>query len=110
MKISIEDTGDPTATWDATWLVRIDKRRVSVDVQRLDGWFAARTSGTSGMTFDGNTVRDAVANAISPRVDAEDQESSTAKIRKAIRDLARCLEIRKAMRGARLPKMPKVKP
>lgn len=106
MKISIEDTGDPTATWDATWLVRIDKRRVSVDVQRHAGWFAARTSG---MTFDGNTVRDAVANAISPRVDAEDQESSTAKIRKAIRDLARCLEIRKAMRGARLPKLPKVK-
>lgn len=106
MKISIEDTGDPTATWDATWLVRIDKRRVSVDVQRRAGWFAARTSG---MTFGGDTVRDAVANAISPRVDAEDQESSTAKIRKAIRDLARCLEIRKAMRGARLPKLPKVK-
>lgn len=107
MKISIEDTGDPTATWDATWLVRIDRRRVSVDVQRHDGWFAARTGG---LTFDGNTVRDAVANAISPRVEAEDQESSTAKIRKAIRDLARCLEIRKAMRGARLPKLPKVKP
>lgn len=106
MKISIEDTGDPSPNWDARWLVRIDKRCVSVDVQRHAGWFVARTSG---MTFDGNTVRDAVANAISPRVDAEDQESSTAKIRKAIRDLARCLEIRKAMRGARLPKLPKAK-
>ena len=53
MKISIEDTGDPTATWDATCLVRIDKRRESVDVQRHPGWFAARTRG---MTVDGNIL------------------------------------------------------
>jgi len=107
MKILIEDAGDPSPNWDARWLVRIDRRRVIVDVRHLAVYATAQVNGVA---VDGDTMREAVTNAISPDVNwATDRESPTATIRKAIRDLARCLEIRKAMRGARLPKLPKVK-
>lgn len=106
MKISIEDTGDPSPTWDATWLVRIDRRRALVDVRMVrDAKYATARAGS--VLVDGDTVREAVALAISPRVAWTDGDSSGAEIRKAVRDLTRCLEIRAAMRSVKLPRVPR---
>lgn len=105
LSITVEDTGDPSPTWDATWLVRIDRRRVLVDVRMVpEGEYATARAGN--VTVDGDTMREAVAIAISPHVDtATDRESPPATIRRAIRDLTRCLEIREAMRTAKLPRL-----
>ena len=107
MKIEIKDTGaEPTQDYDAEWVVTIDGRRRTVHVWLGSGYYGAREQGPSGApTVESDRLRDAVAMAVSPDVDYTSRLDSTAAIRRAVRDLTRCLEIRAAMRGVKLPKL-----
>lgn len=107
MKIEIKDTGaEPTFDHDDEWIVAIDGKRRLVRVWRWSGFYGAREQGRAeARTAEVERLRDAIALAVSPEVDFVDQRDSTAAIRRAIRDLTRCLEIRAAMRTVKLPKL-----
>lgn len=102
MKIEIKDTGMVHDRGGDIWAVCIDGKRHDVAVWQGSGFYGA-DAGRGVSEHD--QMRAAIAMAVSPEVEFTDQRDSAAAIRRAIRDLARCLEIRAAMRGVKLPKL-----
>lgn len=102
MKIEIKDTGREHPQGGDIWAVTIDGKRHDVAVWQGSGFYGADAG--RGVTED-NRLRSAIATAVSPEVDFVDQRDGTAALRRAIRDLTRCLEIRAAMRGVKLPRL-----
>ncbi len=102
MKIEIKDTGMDDDCGGDVWSVTIDGKRHDVAVWQGSGFYGA-DAGRGVSEHD--RMRDAIAMSVSPKVEFTDQRDSTAAIRRAVRDLTRCLEIRAAMRGVKLPKL-----
>jgi hypothetical protein len=107
MKIEIKDSGKaPDIDSDAEWIVTIDGKRRTVAVWLGSGFYGARVLGYSGaVNAERERLREAIAIAVSPEVQYVDGRDDAASIRKAVAGLSRCLEIRAAMRGVKLPKL-----
>lgn len=99
MKIKIKDIGGNV------WAVTVNGRRHTVTVWRGRGCYGA-ACGSAG-SVEAPRLRDAVVVALSPRILPGHVGSydSTRTIRRTVRDLTRCLEIRAAMRNVKLPKL-----
>lgn len=102
MKIEIKDTGMVHDRGGDIWAVYIDGKRHDVAVWQGSGFYGADAGRGVG---EHDRMRDAIAIAVSPEVEFTDQRDSTAAIRRAVRDLTRCLEIRAAVSGVKLPRL-----
>jgi hypothetical protein len=103
VKIEIKDTGEVHVWGGDVWTVTIGGKRRRVVVWQGSGFYGA--SSDCNVACESLSLREAIAMAVSPEVDFVDQRDDSSEIRRAVRDLTRCLEVRAAMRGAKLPKL-----
>lgn len=105
MKITIKDTGRTVEHYGESWpvwIADVDGRRRTIEIAWCSGYVAAYCDDKR---VEENTVRAAVWRVLCPDVEFTDERDTPAQIRRAIRDLSRCLEIREALRGVTLPRL-----
>ncbi|MBP9863676.1 MAG: hypothetical protein KBD62_37365 [Kofleriaceae bacterium] len=104
MRICVSDTGREASPGIHLWSVSVDGRRLVIEIAWGSGFVTTR--GPRMITaIEAATVREAVWRAICPSVDYCDEQDSVAEMRKVVAGLTRCLELRQALRGVKLPRL-----
>jgi hypothetical protein len=104
MRIGVSDTGREVSPGVHLWSVSVDGRRVVIEIAWGSGFVTARGPRMI-MHVEAATAREAVWRAICPSVDYCDERDSVAEMRKVVAGLTRCLELRQALLGVKLPRL-----